>query len=92
MIRFDALRKYRREYFHALRNGLPSTDAANQAMTRVKEWALQTSKDDNLDEHTAEERWGAILAVLIEWQALLRGTPIDKSRISELPRKDEPIE
>ncbi len=56
--RIEALRAFKREYFHALRNGLTADEAGDQALARVKKDVLLNLKDEKVDELTRLERWG----------------------------------
>lgn len=87
MIRLEALRIYKREFFHGLRNGLSDAQAADQAMSRVKERTLDDLK--GLDDYTRREKWGEIMEAIVDWQILLRDLPID---IDKIPSKEEMIE
>jgi hypothetical protein len=81
MLRLEALRLYRREYFHALRNGLNSMDAAQQATTRVKKLFQDTHEFQGIPDIDRQE----ILDVLIEWTILLKDIPIDLSKVPAKP-------
>lgn len=83
--RMQALREFRREYFHALRNGLTQEEASQQALDRVKASVHLEFKDEHIDNFTRQERWGEILEVLVEWQIMLRDMPIDRSKIPASP-------
>ena len=88
MLRIQALRLFRREYFHALRNGLDADQASDRALTRIKEDILRELEAVPIvdaEPYLKHEKWGEILEVLIEWQILLRDTPIDRSKIPPKP-------
>jgi hypothetical protein len=84
MLRLQMLRLYRREYFHALRNNLNPSAAAEQALTRVKDQFLNDPVSA-LPDIDRQEQWGAILDVLIEFNILLKDIPIDKSKLPKKP-------
>lgn len=46
MLRLRAMHRFKREYFHSLRNGLTSEDAADTALTRVKSNILEYLDSD----------------------------------------------
>lgn len=85
MHRLQAQRIFRREYFHALRNGKNSDEAANQALTRVKAWFLDSPLIKSLDGIDRQEAWGEVLEVLVEWQILLKDIPIDMEKLPPKP-------
>jgi hypothetical protein len=85
MQRIEALRIFRREYFHAIRNGKNSQQAADQATTRLKDWFLKHLAFQNIPEVDRMEEWGKIIDVIIEWQILLKDIPIDVSKIPPKP-------
>jgi hypothetical protein len=86
VIRLTALRTYRREYFHALRNGKSSEEAAAQAFDRVRSAFLQDPSVRPLDGVDRAEKWGEVIGPLVEFQILLKDVPIDTSQI---PPKDQ---
>lgn len=89
MLRITALRMFRREYFHGVRNGLTSRQAADQAITRIKAVIQDAlAKRQDLSPLEREERWGEILGNLVEFQILLTGLPIDQARLEDIPQKD----
>jgi hypothetical protein len=72
MVRLRALNRYKREYYHARRNGQSRTDASKQAYERVRKWMHEIfDKDKSLSVHDKREMWGDCLEVLVEWTALL---------------------
>lgn len=81
VIRANALRIFRREYFHALRNGLDSDAASEQAFERVRAAFRAHPLIKPLAGIDREEAWGEILGVLVEWRMLLRDVPIDVAAI-----------
>lgn len=85
MIRLQVLRLYRREYFHALRNGLEPPNAADQALTRVKRMFLEDQVVAGMTLLDRQEKWGEALEVLLEFQILLRDIPIDRDLIPAKP-------
>lgn len=85
MLRIQALRIYRREYLHALRNGKDALQAAEQATTRVKKLILEDHGFQSLPEYDRMDAWGEILGVLIEWTILLKDIPIDTSKLPAKP-------
>jgi hypothetical protein len=95
MIRLQALRVYKREFLHAIRNGKTEAQAADIGMTKTKEAVLNDFA--GLDEHNALAKWADICEGIVDFQILLRGIPIDRSAIppkgemaqSELDRMEE---
>lgn len=81
MIRIQALRLFRREFFHAVRNGLSNEDAALQATERVRTSVNEALAREVKPEIDKLEAWADILDVLTEWTILLQGLPIDASKI-----------
>lgn len=72
VIRIRALDRFRRYYYHALRNGKPTGTAADEAMTRMKAEVLAWLEEDKtLDEWTKRELWGDVFAHVLDWQMLL---------------------
>jgi hypothetical protein len=84
MYRVRALRRFKRYYFHGLRNGMTSEEAADDAMTKTKKEITDLiAKDAKIAPGIdAEETWGDILVVLFEWQLLLINIPVDTARLT----------
>jgi hypothetical protein len=91
MIRIQALRYYRREFLHALRNGADAEDAADQAYDRTKKEVNTILSKEIVGELERQQQWGDIMDVLVEWQILLVGLPIDINKCPAKPHLDEEL-
>ncbi len=86
ILRINALRKFQVEYFHGIRNGKSSEEASTDAFLVVRDYFLSDLYVGTLQGVDREEEWGKVLEVLMEWRILLKGIPIDASKI---PAKGE---
>lgn len=92
MLRIQALRQYRTEFYHALRNQKPPELAADQALQRVKDTCLkELAIMYPNDEITRSEKWADILLALVEFQILLKDIPVDPNRLQQIPPKVVPL-
>lgn len=94
MLRIQALRLFRREFFHALRNNIKPEAAVDQAVSRVKKLVQEDLRtlypgNDPASEIERMEQWGDILVSLIEFQLMLKDIPVDQSRLDEIPTKEQ---
>lgn len=72
MLRVRALDRFRRYYYHALRNDKSTEQASDEAMQKMKvEVQAWLDADVSLSEYDKREMWGDIFAHVLDWQMLL---------------------
>jgi hypothetical protein len=92
-----AFRRYRRYFFHGLRNNKDTETSADEAMDLTKQEMLEYIKNQEpeITDIDIMEQWGNILQYLLEWSILLVNIPIDKERLAEatkeLKNPDKPL-
>lgn len=83
MIRSDAMREFRREFLHALRNQLAAGEplnteaAAQRATLRTKSAFMLDARYTNLTSEEKQEDWEEVLAGCIDLQIMLTYFPVD---------------